>query len=640
MHIITVAPVVRGVMRDSLTYFSKDPIAIGMVVMAPIRSREVPAIVLESKEASGIKGELRSSDFAMRKITHATPRRIWLPQFLRAVEMTARFSVKKFGESLLSLTPKAVLDAHLEGILKEPKLTETGKHFETFAITGSTEARYAEYKQFVRNSFVKKESVFVCVPTENDASRALLKLGHGIEAYTFLLHSGIKKKSVLEIWKNISDSEHPVLVIGTAQYLSLPRYFKTVILDEEHSHAWRMLSRPFLDLRIFVEEYVKAAEGTLIIGSAVLRAETYERQLSGEIKKFENGVERERINLDTILIDPRKEEKSVRESTGRKDMVLISTELNELLKAASARGENTLLLSARKGLSPVTTCGDCGTLVLCPECDSPLVIHRKESQGKIENIFVCHGCGFMRSPENNVNERCPKCDGWRLQGVGIGIDKIDDEIKKLFPDSPRFILDSDRAKTHTEAKKIIEQFKKSSGAILIATPMALPFLDRVKNTAIVSIDSLFAIPDIRMSERIFALILSLSEKTENIFLVQTRADDTSIIEQAFKRNINDFTESELATRKAFSYPPYSTIIKITLREKRDKVGPEIERLKSFLTGYSPIVPGTMAREPKNIFRMNMILKLSRGSWPDNTLLQKLQTLPPQFTIEINPDHLL
>ena len=143
-----------------------------------------------------------------------------------------------------------------------------------------------------------------------------------------------------------------------------------------------------------------------------------------------------------------------------------------------------------------------------------------------------------------------------------------------------------------------------------------------------------------MSERIFALVLALREKTTDTLLIQTRADDTTIFEQALTGDLLKFTENELAIRKAFSYPPYGTIIKITLRGKRAEIASEMERLKAFLETYSPIVPGSIAKEPKNIFRMHMILKLAEGNWPNNELLGKLRALPMQFTIEVNPDHLL
>lgn len=640
MQIITVAPIARGALKESLTYFSKEPISVGMVVVAPIRTREVPAIVLECREVSEERSSIRSSDYAIRKITRIKPRRIWLPAFLKAVEKTADLSAQKLGEVLLALTPKTILDAHLEGMLKEPVVPEIKNKFEIFGTQGSTKIRYEEYQRLVRESFARHESVFICVPTEEDVLRVTKEIGHGIENYAFSLHSSFSKKKIIEIWKNISKEEHTVLVVGTTQYLALPRLFKTIVLDEEHSHAWKTISRPILDLRVFVEEFARASESRLIIGAPILRAETHEKITNGTIGEFGRIAQHAREQTKIVLVDPRKEEKTIREETGRRDMVLVTKELKELLGYASEHSERVLILSARKGLAPVTTCGDCGALVKCPECDTPLVIHKKESANGPTQIFVCHGCGLMRVPENNVNETCPNCKGWKLQGVGIGIDRIDDEIAKLFPKTPRFILDSDHAKTRAQAKKIIENFEKSDSGVLIATPMALPLLSSVDNTAIVSIDSLFAIPDIRMSERIFALVLALREKTSGALLIQTRADDTTIFEQALAGDLLKFTENELAIRKAFSYPPYGTIIKITLRGKRAEVQQEIERLKTFLESYAPIVPGTIAKEPKNIFRMHMILKLAEGNWPNNELLSKLRTLPMQFTIEVNPDHLL
>ncbi|MGB2580633.1 MAG: hypothetical protein WBC83_02970 [Minisyncoccia bacterium] len=645
MQIITVAPIVRGALQGSLTYFSKEPIPAGMVIIAPIRTREVPAIVLESREVSDAKTSLKSSDYAIRKISRAHPRRIWLPAFLKAVEETANATAQKFGEVLLTLTPKIILDAHINGTLNEPKINKTDGSFEIKAIQETTQMRLEAYRRLVREAFIRHESIYICVPTEDDVLRISKELERGIENYTFTFHSSLTKKRVIERWENALSEKHAILVVGTTQYLSLPRYFNTIILEEEHSNAWKMPSRTPIDLRGFIEKYARASMSTLIIGAPILRPETYERVTSGVIGEFiriaQYARQEANRNTKTILIDPRKEEKSLRENTGRREMVLLSSELKELLQNAGVRKEKVLLLCARKGLAPVTTCGDCGTLVKCPECDAPLVIHKKESvANQTTQLFICHGCGFTRIPENNVNETCPNCGGWKLQGVGIGIDRISDEVLELSPTTPLFILDGDRAKTRSQAKKIIEQFQKSAGGILVATPMAIPLLDTIDNTAIVSVDSLFAIPDIRMSERIFALILALREKTIGALLIQTRSDDVSIFEQALSGDILQFTKNELATRKIFSYPPYGTIIKITLRGKRDGVGSEMERLKIFLEMYAPIVPGTMAREPKNIFRMHMIIKLAEDNWPNQDLLSKLRSLPMQFTIEINPDHLL
>jgi primosomal protein N' (replication factor Y) len=400
-------------------------------------------------------------------------------------------------------------------------------------------------------------------------------------------------------------------------------------------------------LRIFVEELAKENHSTLILGAPLLRAETHARVERGLIEEFDRIATRTYNDIETKIVDPRVEEMATHEAIGKHGLVVLTDKLRSLIEHSSASKQSVFLVAARKGLSPVTACGDCGTLIRCPQCDSPLVIHKKKPPVGAKNpeqidlhVFACHSCGFMRSPENNVHETCPQCGGWKLQGLGIGIDRIEEELKKYFPDVPRFILDGDRIKTRTQLKKLILEFSKTPGSILIGTPMAVPYLDTVASTAIVSVDSLFAIPDIRMSERIFALVLALREKTTESLLIQTRADDTTIFSQALAGELMLFIKNELALRKTFSYPPFGTIIKITLRDKRNVVAEEIERLKVFLEDYSPIAPSSMSKEPKDIYRMHVILKLEEDTWPNGALLQKLRALPAQFTVEVNPNNLL
>ena len=161
------------------------------------------------------RSALKSSDYAIRKITRSKPRRIWLPEFLRAVEMSANFSAQNLGVTLLALTPKTILDAHLDGTLDEPKVLPHKDKFEMLAIQSDARVRFEEYRRLVRESFVRGESVFLCVPTEVDVERAAKELGRGIEDYTFSFHSSVTKKRTLENWKKVSMEKHAVLVVGT-----------------------------------------------------------------------------------------------------------------------------------------------------------------------------------------------------------------------------------------------------------------------------------------------------------------------------------------------------------------------------------------------------------------------------------------
>ncbi len=673
MQIITVAPIARGVLMGSLTYFTKDTAIVGSVVMVPIRKREVPALVLEVKEVSDAKSTLRSSDYALRKIGNVKPRHIWTPLFIEAAIKTARFSAQGLGETLLALTPKTILDAHLDGTIskfeaRSSKLDPQHSTFDPQAIQGDTSFRTEAYRGLARESFARNESVFIVVPTTEDVIKLSNSLGRGIENYTYAFHSVLTKKRLLETWAKTLKEEHAVLVIGTPQYLTIPRYFSTIILDNEHSRAWKTIMRPLIDMRVFAENYAKGTFARLIFGAPILRPETHRRIRDGEIGEFTRISAHAQSGIKAVIINPRIEEKSIKEYTGKRTVQILSEQIRTLITTAQTNNESVLLICARKGLSPITACGDCGTVIKCPECTSPLVIHHirggtslralaasNVASSKKDNamIFSCHSCGFMRVPENDEHETCPTCHGWRLEALGIGIDRIYDEVAKHFPDASSFVFDGDRIKTPSQARKLVEQFEKSEIGILIATPMAIPYLSSINHTAIISIDSLFAIPDFRMNERIFAIILALREKTKQTLLIQTRADDTTLITQALAGDLAGFTDDELSVRKIFSYPPYGTIIKVTLRGGKAELPEELARLKEFLSEYHPITPNTISKEPskifqrktsagdsRNIFRMHIIIKLKEGAWPDEKLLAKLRTLPPQFTTEVNPDHLL
>ncbi len=658
MYILTVIPIARGVFAETLSYFSSEDIPLGSIVFVPIRNREVPALVTVVTKASREKAIIKSSDYALRKLSRIKPKKIFTDAFLRAAELTSRAHAEGLGETIKALIPKVILEGYLDGVLTPPKEHATKKQANFFAIQSDIKMRLEEWKRFVRESFVRHESVFICLPTEEEVERVSTELKRGIENYTFVFHGSITKKRLLAECQKTALEKHAVLVIGTPQYLTIPRFFATIILDEEHVRSWKMFIRPMLDFRIFAEAYALAQGARLIFGAPILRPETHRRIASGEIGTFGRIDSRARKDLKTAIIDPREEEKQMRETSDKRTFQILSKKIREILGEASKQNEKVFLLVARKGLAPITSCADCGTIVRCGVCDAPLVIHYikgvKTSEEKSEpdpdtRIFSCHSCGFIRRPEEGPHETCRVCGGWRLVPLGIGIERVIEEVAVLFPDIPRFVLDGDHAKTRVQARKIADSFEhslkenvlgKKSGAILIGTPMATTYLPPVEHSIIISIDSLFAIPDFRMNERVFALILALREKSSRSVSVQTRMSDPTVISQALEGELAQFTENELALRKHFGYPPYGTIIKIVLKGSRAEIPEKMNRLKEFLRNYAPTIFPTMTRGERGLFRMHAILKLSEGVFPNEILQAKLRTLPREFTVEVNPDHLL
>ncbi len=650
MYILTVQPITRGVLKDTLSYFSKDPTTIGTVIFVPVRSQEVPALVVEIQEVFDAKSSIKSSGFSLRKIQQIKPLTIWDRTFIEAVQKTAHIHAQGFGDTLLLLTPKTILDAYVAKELAIPDATfpPPSLHPRLLAIQNSTTIRLESYQRLVRESFVRNESTFICAPTEQEVERIAESLRHGIEDYVFVFHSGLSKKRTLERWRSALKERHAILVIGTPQYLALERYFTTIILDEEHARGWKSLVRPLIDMRVFIESYAHLVGSTLILGAPILRTETQKRIKEGTIEEFERIAVHTQKNIKTALIDPRIEEKAIKERTGKRTVQILTSEVRTLIEEARVKNESVVLISARKGLAPITVCDDCGTVVRCTTCDNPLVIHHVKGREKSTSpstdkkagsrIFTCHACGFVRVPEDDEHETCTSCGGWRLGALGIGTERIQEEVEELFPDTPHVIFDGEHITTRAQAKKCIARFEEHPHSILIGTPMAIPYLATANHIVIISLDSLFAIPDFRINEHIFAMVLTLREKATKSITIQTRADDTTLYTQALAGDLLTFSENELALRKAFFYPPYTTIVKIILRGNKEEFSQKVATLKMFLAPFEMITPNTVSKEAKNVYRTHVILKLK--TWPDEKLIPKLRALPPEFTVDVNPDHLL
>ena len=467
MFILTVAPIARGIPHGNLTYFAKENPPLGSLIMIPVRTREVPALVLAVSEASESKSLLKNSEYVIRKIARIKPRNAWSQEFLRAVQTTADYSAQDFGETLLALTPATILEQFIAG-------TQTGQHggipqdtthkTSILAAQGTTKVRMDMYQRLVREAFAHRQSIFICLPQELDVERVTRELSRGIEDYTLTFSSSMTKKKILVNWERVGEEKHPILVIGTPQYLCAPRLFDTIIIDEEHSRSWKTLMRPTVDLRVFTEAYAQEIHATVVIGAPILRPETQRRIADGEVRPFERlatHAHRELLehHLHTEIINPKVEEKALREQTGQRTFRIISNAVRDLILAADQKKESVLLITARKGLSPIIRCGDCGTIVCCPECETPLVLHGQKNDAR---IFSCHACGYIRAQTQNSFEKCNACDGWKLESMGIGTERIIEEIESVLPGKPILLFDGDVIKTATQAKKRIAQFTKDA----------------------------------------------------------------------------------------------------------------------------------------------------------------------------------
>ncbi len=637
MYIINVIPISKSIQKETFSYFSNKKISAGSVIKISLRNKTALGIVVSSKDIREMKTSIKTADFKMKKISDDYSFELFTQEFISATQKISDYYVSSSGMMLNSLIPAVILQNPKEVSMKTKAKKESAQGTaDIFAIQDTNSERVSRYKNIIREEFAKGHSVFMCAPTINDIEYLLNSVEKGLEEYIFILHSYLSKKVILSTWNNICNKKHPVVIIGTGKFLSVPRNdIKTIIIEKENSYSYKIDTRPFLDIRKFAEVFAKEIGAKIILGDDVLRTETLWRYKEGKISeaghiktRYDN---RARVVIEN-LSSPKNPSVQI-EKAGENKFKIFGENLDKIIKSLSEKKEKLFLFTVRKGLHPIVLCGDCGAIVRCENCNSPVILY---NQGE-KRFLSCNLCNKKRE----VDKKCRVCNSWRLDAFGIGIDLIEKKIKEEYKDIPLFKIDSDSVKTHKKALQIIESFNKSDFGVLLSTEMGLNYIKKdIENSVVISMDSLFSVPNFYMSEKIFSIITQIKLFTQNNLIIQTRNSDENLIKLASEGNVGEFYRNEIENRKKFAYPPFSKFIKITVSEKREFIQKYVDIIKTELREYNISAYPSYRSKIKNNQVMNFLISIPEEKWVDNNLLQKLRFLPQKFSIEVDPENLL
>lgn len=645
MYIVDVIPISRGIGKESLSYFTSKSFDVGTIVTVPLRNKKVPALIVDRNPAEEEKITLRGSDFKIKKVLSRVSKTLYTPTFVDTALELSHFFACSTGAVLSALTPKTII-TEIEKVTTPHEHQPHKGESEIFVLQGTKEERFANYKSQIRESFAKGASVLFVLPTVRDINNLSQTFNKGIEHYTYFLHSSMKKNEITEQWNKITNETHPVLIVMTGTFLGIPRKdIGTIILENESSSSYKQKTRPFVDIRIASEIYAKNIGANIIFGDIILRAETVWREHTGEAialstLKFRSITTSELDILD--MRNPSAQPTQTQEKNQNKKHVfkIFSKQVEDLITFSIREHERIFLYGARKGLSPVTVCGDCNTTVTCKRCDSPVVLHIADQT----NIFVCHRCGATRKAQ----ELCKTCQSWNLHPLGIGVDRIKEEVLKIAPDAKIFQIDSLNTSTHLKAERAMKAFINTPGSVLIGTQMALDYLpegaedisERVENSAVISLDSLFSIPDFRMNEKILHTLAQIRLNTHRNILIQTRLPESPVFDYVLNDNLLNFFKDELDERKRFVYPPFSRFVKITLWGPKARVHKRMEELSDYLADFEPNVIPAFTPSTKGKYGMHLLLKVARENWPNPKIVELLKALPQEYSIDVEPISLL
>ncbi len=656
MLIVDVIPFSRGMQKEMLSYFTAKPVSIGDIALVPLHKKEIPALVVRIKDAARAKSELKRSLYGLRKITRVISSNFFHPAFVGAAEKSAAYFASSVGAIIESYTPKIIFDALQSGALshspqKTSAVARDQNSFESFAFQASPKDRMTAYKGIIREEFAKDRSVLFLHPTIDDIPDIVSTLGKGIENRIYAFHSGLPKKILLRNWHEILREPRPVCIVGTGMSLAVPREdIGTILVEHEESWSYKQERRPFCDTRVFARHVAEARGARYIAGATMLSVETLYRRERGEISDFVPPVFHVLSSADISIVDMKHTHSPLQLTP--KTFIVIGNELQQSIEAVRTQNQHIFLFSSRRGLYPITVCGDCGTAVLCTECAAPLVLHKKTAKTKGSGgaaasapdtahspprVFLCHTC----RKTNAVTDRCASCNSWRLAPLGIGVERVEEEVRRLFPTIHIARVDKDKTPTRALIKKTIASFLESPGSVLIGTEVALAALKKkIAVTAAVSIDPIFALPSFRIHERAFHILLSLREKANEKCIIQTRLPDLPLFKYAQTGNIADFYKEEKAARHAFNYPPYTALIKLTAsgtKENVEKIGADI---KQHLRDYDVFVFPAFIAKMRKKYILHAVIKIKQDAWPDEKLRALLSELPLSVTINVDPEHLL
>ena len=204
-----------------------------------------------------------------------------------------------------------------------------------------------------------------------------------------------------------------------------------------------------------------------------------------------------------------------------------------------------------------------------------------------------------------------------------------------------FKIDSDSVKTDEKARDLIQKFKNEPGSVLLGTEMILPYIhEKVESSAIISLDSLFSLPDFRIQEKILYMLIRMRSFTNENFVVQTRKPDEKVFEYGLKGNMSDFYREEIEARKKFNYPPFTTLIKLTLEGKKEIIVKEMEETQNLLEPFEVEVFPAFTHTVKGNYVLHGLIRIPEENWPNMDLVEKLRGLSPAISIKVDPETLL
>ncbi len=476
-------------------------------------------------------------------------------------------------------------------------------------VTGSGKTEV--YLQLIDRVLIQGRKAIVLVPeislTYQTVERFVSRFGNDIA----ILHSKMTISQRKDEYKRIKRGEVNIVVGARSAIFAPIDDIGLIIIDEEHDTSYYSQTKPKYSTKDIAAYICKENNAVLVLGSATPEIGTYTKALNGTIELFEMKNRAASAKLPDVEIVDLKEDRVLGNTSN------ISIKLKEAISENIKNKEQTILFLNKRGYNSYLTCKSCGYVFNCPNCDVAMTYH------KANGLLLCHYCSHV---EKNIRI-CPKCGGEEISSYELGTEKLEEELKELFPSASILRMDADTTVARDSQQKILDKFKNESIDILIGTQMISKGHDmpNVTLVGIIGADALLAMNDFSSSERAFQNIYQVSGragrgKKAGRVLIQTSDSENYIIQAVKNNSYTDFYKMEIDYRKTFGYPPFIDILLFEISGKDFKeVKAEAEKLYNILNFdnqneyrvFSPKSP--YIQRLNNRFRINVMIKARLNS---------------------------
>jgi len=453
----------------------------------------------------------------------------------------------------------------------------TRKPFVLHGVTGSGKTEV--YLQAIAHTLARGSGAIVLVPeislTPQTVERFKARFSHGpLRTLVAVLHSHLSAGERHDEWHKIRQGRARIVIGARSAIFAPVEPLGLIIVDEEHEHSYKQEEAPRYHARDVAVVRGAREKAVVVLGSATPSLESYYNVTRGkyELLRLPTRADDKRMPIVRVM-DMRSEARK------EKGPPMFSPQLKEAILQRLEKNEQTILFLNRRGYSTSLQCPKCGYVAECPNCSVSLTFHRREAR------LACHICGY----EEEAPRTCPKpeCGSSAIRYAGIGTERVEEALGRMFPHARIQRMDSDLMKRKEDYRKALNDFKAGKTDILIGTQMIAKGLhfENVTLVGVIYADLALHVPDFRAGERTFQLLTQVSGRAgrgevEGEVFVQSFTPFHPAIQYARRHDFEGFYEAEMEFREQLRYPPVSRVALLTLRGRNEeKVSFTAEHLK-------------------------------------------------------------